>query len=242
MKHSRVSRMVDRQFKMWSRQKKRVITDTREPEEMPMHSIVTISRQLGSGGEYIAHQVAKKLGFKIYDKKIVDEIANKSQMLKSQVESLDERSKHFIEECYRALMMDSHFLTSSTYFKHLSEVVLAVAQHGKAVIVGRGAHFILGEKTGLRVRIISSDKNRIKRVMKKEKVDKNRAIKLIKKNDAEKGSFINLHFGQNIDTPENFDITINTDEITPDEAVDLIVWLERRKMRETKDHCKHGYC
>ncbi|MCD4782700.1 MAG: cytidylate kinase-like family protein [Candidatus Eremiobacteraeota bacterium] len=237
MKRSRVSRMVDKQFRMWNRKKERVVTDTREPAEMPMHSIVAISRQLGSGGEYIAHHVAKKLGFKIYDKKIVEEISNKSQMRKSQVESLDERSKHFIEECYRALMMDSHFLTSSNYFKHLSEVVLTIAQHGKAVIVGRGSHFILGEKTGLRVRIISSDKNRIRRVMKKEKVDKNKAIKLIRKNDVEKGSFIDLHFGQNIDTPENFDLIINTDEITPDEAVDLIVWLEKRKMRETKDHC-----
>ena len=238
MKLNKFSRLVDKNLKRWDRAVKEqtTIADSREPEEMPMHSIVTISRQLGSGGEYIAQEVAKKLGFKIYDKKLVDEIADKAQMRKSQVESLDERSRFFVEECYRALMMDSHFLTSSTYFKHLSEVVLSVAQHGNAVIVGRGAHFILGGKTGLRVRIISSTNTRILRVMEEFSLDVDQAARFLKKNDMEKGSFINMHFGQNIDNPDNFDMVINTDEVTFDEAAAMIVWLEKRKMKETKAH------
>jgi len=199
MRRSKINNMVDKQMRRWNKQKEsKAISDTREPEEMPMHSIVTISRQLGAGGKYIAEEVAKKLGFKIYDKKIVEEIADKAQMRKSQVETLDERGRHFVEECYRALMLDSHFLTTSTYFKHLSEVVLTVAQHGDAVIVGRGAHFILGGKTGVRVRIISSMRTRIGRLMKEFNIDEAKAAKMIKKNDTEKGSFVNVHFGENI--------------------------------------------
>ncbi len=244
MKRNKISHLVDKQMNRWNREKKEshVISDTLEPAEMPMHSIVTVSRQMGSGGEYIAQEVAKKLGFKIYDKKLVDEIADMSHMRKSQVESLDERSRHFVEECYRAIMLDSHFLTGSTYFKHLSEVVLSVAQHGNAVIVGRGAHFILGEKSGVRVRIISSTKTRIRRIMEELNIDENKAARLIKKNDMEKGSFVNMHFGENIDNPDNFDLVINTDEVTFDEAAAMIVWIAKRKMKETKDHCHPGYC
>lgn len=232
-----ISNLVNKQIQRWKRNKQtqKVVADTREPAEMPMHSIVTISRQWGSGGEVIAQKVARMLGFKVYDKKIVDEIANKSQMRKTQVESLDERSKHFIEECYRALMLESHFLTSSNYFKHLSEVVLSVAQHGKAVIVGRGAHFILGKKTGLRVRIFASKDTRVERIMKMENVNQRQAIKLIEKNDAEKAAFINMHFGENTDDLRYFDIAINTDQVSFDEAADLIVWLEKKKMSDTTE-------
>jgi len=41
---------------------------------------------------------------------------------------------------------------------------------------------------------------------------------------------------ENIDNPDNFDIVINTDEVTLDEAVAMIVWLEKRKMKDTKEH------
>lgn len=244
MNRMKISNMLNGQFKKWNshKKKKKVITDTLEPAEMPMHSIVTLSRQMGSGGEFIGYQTAKKLGFKHYDKKLVDEIANKAQMRKTQVESLDERSRNFIEECYRAIMMDSHFLTSSSYFKHLSEVVLSIAQHGKAVIVGRGANFVLGDKTGLRVRIVSSLQKRIKRVVKKRGISEKKALEIIKRDDSQKKQFIQTHFGQDIEVCTNFDLIINTDEITLDEAVDLIVWLERRKMHEKKNHGRPGYC
>lgn len=234
MARVKISHLLDKQVSRFDRGVgcKCVVADDTDPPELRLNSIITFSRQLASGGEYIAQEVAKRLNFKIYHKDLVDKIANKANLRRSQVESLDEKSRQAIEEWYKAIMMEPNFLTSSEYFKHLSETVLSIAQHGRAVIVGRGANFILGERTGLRVRVIAPEKTRIERLMKIENIDEKKATKLIRASDKERRRFIKEHFGKKVDDEHDYDLIINTEKISLNEAIDMIVNLMKNRLKE----------
>jgi cytidylate kinase len=234
MKRIKMNDLLNRQVSRWNVETRKpgFITDDKDPGEIPLNTIITISRQLGSGGEYVAKKVAQKLGFKVYHKKLVDEIAGKTHLRKAQIEALDEKSRQFIEEFYRALLLEPGYLTSSEYFRHLSEVVISLAHNGRAVIVGRGAHLILGSKTGLRIRFVASKECRIKRVEKFRSVDRKAAEKLVETDDEQKSQFLKKHFGKKINDPNDFDMVFNTDKISEDEAADVIIWMMKKKMRE----------
>ncbi|MCE1245824.1 MAG: cytidylate kinase-like family protein [Firmicutes bacterium] len=235
MKRVKLTDLLNRQVGKWNVEtnKASIVTDDTNRTDLQLQTIITISRQLGSGGEYIAKKVAQKLGFKVYHKKLVDEIAGKANLRKAQIEALDEKSRMFIEEFYRAILLEPGYLTSSEYFKHLSEVILSIAHNGMSVIVGRGAHLILGSKTGLRIRFIASKETRIAKLVKTKKITEKEAEKLVDTDDEQKAYFLKKHFGKKFSDPGDFDLVINTDKITEDEATDIIIWLMKKKIRET---------
>src|SRR5512137_2175345 len=99
-----------------------------------------ISREKGAGGSSVAQLAGKRLGWQVFDKEIVDAIAQKARVRRELVESLDERHRATIHDAV-ARLLDPQPIETAGYMAHLHEVLLTLGHQGDVVIVGRGADY-----------------------------------------------------------------------------------------------------
>jgi cytidylate kinase len=132
-------------------------------------SIITISRERGSGGRPIAYLVAKKLKspWKVYHKDIVDEIARETSLDNEVIAQLDEHQSNVIKETINTIF-GKQILTMNAYYKHLLHILATIGMRGNAIIIGRGANFLF--PNALKIRIISSMEDRIQAMVKYEHI------------------------------------------------------------------------
>ncbi|HYB77032.1 MAG TPA: cytidylate kinase-like family protein [Candidatus Bathyarchaeia archaeon] len=121
-----------------------------------MFRIVTLEREYASGGGGIAAELARRLGWKLWDQQLTCEIAKRAQVTESAVAQCDERvdsrlyrlAKAFWRGSYeRSLPLDdSHVFDTDRMMAMMEEIMLGIAAEGDAVIVGRGSPFFLRER------------------------------------------------------------------------------------------------
>jgi cytidylate kinase len=185
-------------------------------------NVITISREYGSGGVIVAEKIAKKLGYDLFHQEIIQEMANSAKISKQIVKTLDGKGLSVLEESISAMVNDRH-LWPDQYLRHLMKVVGTIGRHGRAVIVGRGANFIIPVEKILRIRVICPLPIRIKNIAKRLNVPEPEAHKIVLKTDADRRSFIRKYFYADITDPHNFDVVINTGRISYDTAVESII-------------------
>ncbi len=89
----------------------------------------------------------------------------------------------------------------SDYLRNLSKVVLTLGRHGKGVIVGRGAHFLLDPQATLRVRVIAPLETRVARIAARDGLSEDEARAKILRIDGERIAFNKQHYGADIADP-----------------------------------------
>jgi cytidylate kinase len=102
------------------------------------------------------------------------------------------------------------------------KVVLAVAEKGRVVIVGRGANFILPPEDTFRVRIVAPLELRIQNLMSRYDIPLNEAKRRIRRTETDRRAFVRKHFHADIDDPVNYDLVINAGSLTIEAAVGAI--------------------
>jgi len=177
-------------------------------------AIITISRQMGSGGIPIAQKVAEKLGYTLVDGDAIMEVADQYGLTRESVEQADEKPPHFVET------LDSKHEIAL----HLIElIILEYALKGNVIIYGRGGQDLLeGIQSVLRVRIIAPFEDRVERWAEREWLDPDRARRLVRKNDQQRAGFIKYYFDRDWDDPLGYDLVINTSRLSEEGAVRLI--------------------
>ena len=117
--------------------------DVPDNEDMPM---ITISREMGSGGRPIAELVVKKLGkpWKLFHKDLIDKIAKEGNLEKKLVKEIDENRIPLVDEIIGDFF-GKRYLSLSNYYKHLLKILSVIGQRGYGVIMGRGAHHLFGK-------------------------------------------------------------------------------------------------
>ena len=177
-------------------------------------AIITISRQMGSGGIPIAQKVAEKLGYTLVDGDAIMEVADQYGLTRESVEQADEKPPHFVET------LDSKHEIAL----HLIElIILEYALKGNVIIYGRGGQDLLeGIQSVLRVRIIAPFEDRVERWSEREWLDPDRARRLVRKNDQQRAGFIKYYFDRDWDDPLGYDLVINTSRLSEEGAVRLI--------------------
>lgn len=214
MKRS-VEAIIEEQVKRWQ------VLQTEKAAAKPAVPAVTLSREFGSGGNEIARKIAEKLGYDLFDQQVVDEMADSAEVSKIWMETLDEKGINVLDDWIASLVDEKH-LWPDQYMKHLMKIVGTIGKHGRAVIVGRGANFLLPPDTILRVRIVSSMKSRIACVSEKQGVSADKAKRLILKKESDRRAFIRKYFHADISDPANYDLVINTETLSVDRAVDTV--------------------
>jgi len=197
--------------------------ESQKPEiEQAPPPTVTISRDFGSGGDEIAEMVAEKLGVRIYNKEILDDIARQKNAHNALMSKLHE-TVNTASDAWLYAMVFGKNVTRDDYQKALVTAIRAIYRSG-GVIMGRGAHVILEGRKILRVRITGSVDACAKRVAQREGVDLSEAKKKVRERRSVRGKYLWSIFSSRINDPTKFDLTINTDQFTNyAQAADLIV-------------------
>lgn len=183
-------------------------------------SVVTISRRMGSGARIIAQKLAEELGWSFWDKDLVDAIAENAHVTQKVVQEFDEHTISEIELFARGMFGDQE-RGGFIYPKHLAKAVKSIAKLGDAIILGRGANFIIPD--ALSVRIDASDEVRIRNMMEYEDLTSEQAEHKIHESDRERRHFIESVFGKERVESVIYDLTIWMDEFTNDGAVQIIL-------------------
>lgn len=183
--------------------------------------VITISMEAGSGGYLIAQEVAKLLDFDLYHREILRPMSHTADV---SMEILDTMEKTRLSGAHDlvASLLDKKYLPREEYMRVLEEIVHSLGKVGHAVIVGRGANFILKPEERFAVRVIAPRETRNKNVAFAHGVSLREAEKRIKHRNSRRQAFVRENFGARIDDPLNYDLTINTarlDALTGAEAI-----------------------
>ncbi|MEN6372514.1 MAG: cytidylate kinase-like family protein [Armatimonadota bacterium] len=182
--------------------------------------VITISRQLGSGGRLVAGRLAERLGWSLWDKDLVDAIAKNADVSHRIVADFDEKTISEIDILARTIAGEKE-IGRFYYGHHLARVILAVARHGNAIILGRGANFLL---TGaLNVRIVASEELRIQSLMKYGEMSREEALDRIHESDRERAEFIRRLYNKDIEDTLAYDLVITLDELGIEGVAEIIL-------------------
>ncbi|MDT8442779.1 MAG: cytidylate kinase family protein [Desulfuromonadales bacterium] len=177
-------------------------------------AIITISREMGSGGIPIAHKVAEKLGYELIDGETIMEKAKAYGLSAEAVEQADEKPPHFVDTLDSKQFLDLHLIEL---------IILEAALKGNVVIYGRGGQDLLKEVSSvLRTRIIAPFEDRVERWAEREWLDPDRARYLVRKSDQQRAGFIKYYFDRDWEDSVHYDLTINTQRLSEDMAVQVI--------------------
>jgi cytidylate kinase len=183
--------------------------------------IVTVSRQRGSRGSYLARRLAERLDYQLLHREVIDEICNSSGYRRQVIESLDDKTRSNIELWFEGLIK-RQYVDASGYFKHLLKVIRSFAEYSGVVVVGRGANFILGARQGYHIRVIAEHDTRRHNLVKYQGLSEKKAEQDIRSSDRERADFIRSNFNRDIDDPAAYDLVINSTHTEIDRALEMV--------------------
>ena len=200
--------------------------------------VITINRELGSGGRTVGRILAEKLGVPYYDKALTKPLEEKFDMSIDQIEELKGTNRSWWESIKRVLILGEDAANSSEYYdeekkklvtseavlKAEKEILQSIANEESCVIAGRSAFFVTnGHQNRLNILIQASMESRLKRVMAKQGISEKEAKKIIKEVDETREEYMknNAHTSR-YDT-RNYDLVIKMDDKTEEEAVNVIL-------------------
>jgi cytidylate kinase len=210
-----IQRIIEEHVHRWQ------IMHKEEVQEKEGVSIVTLSREPGSGGRIVATRLAEKLDIDIFHQEVINEIAKSADVSNKLVETLDERGLSTLEDWISSLVHERH-LWPDRYMQHLMKVVGTIGKHGHAVIVGRGANFILPPEKRFSVRIVAPQVWRIKNVSRNFDISQEDAKRRVMRTESDRRAFIRKYFNADIADPTNYDLVINTATLNVDDAAEVI--------------------
>src|SRR5580700_8848980 len=170
-----------------------------------MIRIITIEREYGCGGGEIAERLAKRLGWKLWDHLLTEEIARLANCPKSVVEVREERTDPLYYRLFKSFLRGSYegslnahklnMVDSESILKITEKVVQHhAAKAGNAVIVGRGSqHFLRNRTDTLRVFLYAPTETKVRRLLARGKSEKE-ARQLVDTVDHERIDFIQKYF------------------------------------------------
>ena len=179
-------------------------------------SIITVSREFGSGGRTIAHKVAERLGVPYYDKELIKAVAEKTGF---DPKFIEERGEYAPGRTIFSMLPvfdgTQGALSAADFLWAMQrQVILDLADKGPCVILGRCADYILREQKPVRVFAYADMESRIKRCMERRPEDENLTEAQMKKRiteiDRNRAKYYTFFSGQKWGARENYDLLVNT--------------------------------
>ncbi len=189
---------------------------------------ITVERDPGSGGRPIAKLLAQRLNYEFYDDKLLEEIAQSTQITKRVIEQIDEKSRSMIQNMTQSLL-NPDYVSDVKYMRALIKVILTLGYKGNVVILGRGANFILPEGNSLRVRITAPYNIRVQRAIYYETKTPEQAEETVRNIEKDRRDFIRQYFNKDIADPSYYDLVLNTTFFSLDDAAEIVETAYRRK-------------
>jgi cytidylate kinase len=200
--------------------------------------VITINRELGSGGRTVGRILAEKLGVPYYDKALTKALEEKFDLSHTEIEKLKGNNRSWWQEIKRVLVLGEDAANSSEYYddkknryvtseavlKAEKEILQSIASEESCVIAGRSAFFAMNENPNhLSILIQASMEQRLKRVMAKQGISEKEAKKVIKEVDEAREEYMKNNARTSRYDTRNYDLVIRMDGKTEEEAANVIL-------------------
>ena len=187
---------------------------------------ICISREAGAGGGEIARVVGQQLGWDVLDKELLDYMAERYKLPRDMLALVDETKANWLEDIFGE-WFDSQVVSHQKYLVYLERILWLAATHGRVVLVGRGAQFVLPRDKGLRIRIIAPRSYRARRYMNKYNVSFEEAERRIDEIDEGRRDFAHRFFHHDWADSHLYDLVLNVQRIGVKAVPEQIVQVYR---------------
>ncbi len=201
--------------------------------------IITINRELGSGGRTVGRLLAEKLGVPFYDKALVKALQAQYNLTVEEIEKLKGRKHSWWADVERILKLDAgmgsnyylpkktdapDLLTTDEMFKTETEILKGLAEEKSCIIAGRsGFHVFRDHPNHLSILIQASMDYRVARVARKQGMTEDEARKTIEHVDAMRENYVKKYTGTSRYDTRNYQLVIAADGKTEEEIADIIM-------------------
>ncbi len=214
------SQILERQMRLW--ELGRGLKEDKEVQaETPVQPFVALGRAVGLPGLRLSHKLGEKLGWPVYVRQVLQAMAGDDVEKKKLYASMEGRDMGWFEEMVRS--MGFAHLSQDDYFRRLTATVLALAKGDKAVFLGRAADMILPQDVGFRVQLTASRDFCLKAFAKQTGSSLEEATRAVGEIERERKDFLRNHFKIDSHDPSRFDMIINMERFTEDQAIELIM-------------------
>ena len=196
--------------------------------------VITINREVGTGGRTIGRKLAEKLCVKYCDKAIVDGLTHKFGLNIQRIEEIKAQKNSWwndINNYYNTLVnsagkpMDAEVkIDNASMFETEKHILQEIATQTSCVIAGRTGFMIFREwPNHLNIFIQASMEHRVQRVMRRQNVSEKEAREIIAKLDASRETYIKKYEDTSRYDTRNYQLVISMDDLSEDDAVDVIL-------------------
>jgi cytidylate kinase len=227
-----IQQIVEEQVGRWRLDQEARRRAPQRPSARP--DVITISRSFGSEGSAIAARVGDILGLPVYDRQVVEHIAQSAAVHVQTVDTLDEQAVGRIDDYLAALLRERNF-DQGDYLKLLIRTVVALWEHGPCVFLGHGAVHVVDRRHALAVRIVLPDHDRAERLAASQHIELADARRRVHRADAEREAFHRRFFGAVVNDAQLYDMTLNSLGIGVDDCAALVAEAYRRKFAAAEE-------
>jgi cytidylate kinase len=207
------------------------VIPSNEPHAIP--PFVTISRQAGAGAKPLATHLAERLNslagescpWTSWDRELVEKVAADHHLSRELIESLTEHSRSWLDRVMADVSSSaaSQMPDDFRVYHRVAETIRAVAQAGRAIIVGRGGMCVTRDMPGgLHVRLIAPFEHRVKEFARRNSIARAEAENAVRRIDRGRERFYRQFFPTGRLSPEHFSVTFNTSRLSEAQIVEAL--------------------
>jgi cytidylate kinase len=199
-------------------------------------AVVTISRQFGAGGLTLGKMISKKLGYTLFDNEILQLVAEKANVSKDWVESMEKDvgkpfqkiiaglvSKSLVD---RVISTEHGYIDEEIYVDILHTIITKIADEGNAVIIGRAGQYILKDRKDIVSILLIADKDhRVEFIEKKYNLTYKQASHLVASEEKRRVNLYRKFGREDYDQPQLYHLVLNMGRVDLETARDLVCQL-----------------
>ncbi len=199
-------------------------------------AVITISRQFGAGGRTLGELISKRLGYRLFDDLIIQEISKHARVSKGAVISMEKTAGSTLSKVISTLISSSYierltgdnrgYMDEEVYIQTLQEVMLKLAAEDNVVLVGRGGQYILKEfKGAFHILLVGDMQYRIAFMQKQYNLTEAKAKAAVLKGEKRRVTLYKLFDKANYNDPNLYDLVINTSRMSLKKTLNMVCEL-----------------
>jgi cytidylate kinase len=199
--------------------------------------IVTISREFGAGGSDVARMLGERLGWKVVDRSLIQEVARRLGASEEEIDALDEHVGGILERLGAVFVRGTPELPTPPPRPdplQVAEIERAILRDSvnalPMIVVGHGTQCIFhGRPDALHVRLVGPLQDRVRRAAERLGLEHSAAEARARRADQDRHQYIRHHFHSEWNDPHLYDVQLNTGGVRLDEVVELLYGMIQRR-------------
>ena len=224
-----IEHIVSRNLSRWQ-SSQRGLEERQQSQKLERHGpFITISRQYGAGGRELGRRLALELGWKLYDRNLLEEMAKGGEAEAAALGKLEDGSHNAMTDAI-LMSLGRDYPGHHVYLKQMVAMVTSLGEEGQVVFVGRGAHLVLPPRYGVRIRLIAPLEQRAALISQERAISIEEAQIWVESADRNQEDMIRRLLHQDLNDVSAYDLVINMADVEIDTAVAVVRTLVERKL------------